>query len=185
MEGRRSEVNPSFTGLLARSSMAGPSLASPGRRMATRRAHSSVAELAEHYWVARNTILKALRPLGDDGLIENLAQLGHLQGAGLAATRSRETLSACDAGAEDAPRQTFAAGPLLTSDPLGPPEWPPRAAPGLSASISYLVGDTGFEPVTFSVSGRRAPAAPIARDDASLPDLRGAPAAVTASWPGG
>ena len=33
-----------------------------------------------------------------------------------------------------------------------------------------LVGRTGFEPVTFSVSGRRAPAAPTARDDESLPD---------------
>jgi hypothetical protein len=28
----------------------------------------------------------------------------------------------------------------------------------------YLVGDTGIEPVTSSVSGRRAPAAPIARE---------------------
>jgi hypothetical protein len=45
-----------------------------------------------------------------------------------------------------------------------------------------LVGGTGFEPVTFSVSGRRAPAAPTARDDASLPDLRDAPAAITTSW---
>jgi hypothetical protein len=39
--------------------------------------------------------------------------------------------------------------------------------------------------VTFSVSGRRAPAAPTAQDDASLPDLRGAPAAITMSWLGG
>jgi DNA-binding GntR family transcriptional regulator len=44
--------------------------------MATRRAHASVAELAEHYWVARDTILKALRPLGDDGLIEILPNWG-------------------------------------------------------------------------------------------------------------
>ena len=29
---------------------------------------------------------------------------------------------------------------------------------------SYLVGRTGFEPVTSSVSGKRAPAAPTARD---------------------
>src|SRR4029077_16773926 len=37
---------------------------------------------------------------------------------------------------------------------------------------SKRVGRTGFEPVTFSVSGRRAPAAPTARDDESLPDSR-------------
>jgi hypothetical protein len=39
-----------------------------------------------------------------------------------------------------------------------------------AASGAFLVGRTGFEPVTFSVSGRRAPAAPTARDDESLPD---------------
>ena len=39
-----------------------------------------------------------------------------------------------------------------------------------SNSLSKLVGRTGFEPVTFSVSGRRAPAAPTAQDDESLPD---------------
>src|SRR5580704_16931430 len=33
-----------------------------------------------------------------------------------------------------------------------------------------MVGRTGFETVTFSVSGRRAPAAPTAQDDESLPD---------------
>ncbi len=33
-----------------------------------------------------------------------------------------------------------------------------------------MVGRRGFEPLTFSVSGRRAPAAPTARDDESLPD---------------
>src|SRR6201994_267357 len=37
---------------------------------------------------------------------------------------------------------------------------------------AFLVGRTGFEPVTFSVSGRRAPAAPTARDDESLPEPR-------------
>src|SRR5437588_2888030 len=37
---------------------------------------------------------------------------------------------------------------------------------------TFLVGRTGFEPVTFSVSGRRAPAAPTARDDESLPEPR-------------
>src|SRR6201985_2482872 len=45
----------------------------------------------------------------------------------------------------------------------------PRANPGYSISLFNLVGRTGFEPVTFSVSGRRAPAAPTARDDESLP----------------
>ena len=47
-------------------------------------------------------------------------------------------------------------------------------APMVSSSYSIflfnLVGRTGFEPVTFSVSGRRAPAAPTARDVESLPD---------------
>ena len=41
---------------------------------------------------------------------------------------------------------------------------------GKGSSKSVMVGRTGFEPVTFSVSGRRAPAAPTARDDESLPD---------------
>src|SRR5450755_492958 len=36
---------------------------------------------------------------------------------------------------------------------------------------AFLVGRRGFEPLTFSVSGRRAPAAPTAQDDESLPDL--------------
>ena len=45
----------------------------------------------------------------------------------------------------------------------------PMASPRYSNSLSKLVGRTGFEPVTFSVSGRRAPAAPTARDDESLP----------------
>src|ERR1043165_9686439 len=49
-----------------------------------------------------------------------------------------------------------------------PPEWPPRVIPGYSIFLTNLVGRTGFEPVTFSVSGRRAPAAPTARDDESL-----------------
>jgi hypothetical protein len=59
-------------------------------------------------------------------------------------------------------------------------DWPHSGhlAPGMalmpcsrhSNSFSKLVGRTGFEPVTFSVSGRRAPAAPTARDDESLPD---------------
>lgn len=31
-------------------------------------------------------------------------------------------------------------------------------------TCGYVVGDTGFEPVTSSVSGKRATAAPIARD---------------------
>jgi hypothetical protein len=53
-----------------------------------------------------------------------------------------------------------------------------------SRDLRYLVGGTGFEPVTFSVSGRRAPAAPTARDDESLPDPWGAPAALTTSRPG-
>src|SRR4029453_835492 len=46
----------------------------------------------------------------------------------------------------------------------------PRANSWYSNSLSKLVGRTGFEPVTFSVSGRRAPAAPTARDDESLPE---------------
>ena len=57
---------------------------------------------------------------------------------------------------------------------------PAAVGPGLSADASYsvakghdsgsvvmasnLVGRTGFEPVTSSVSGKRAPAAPTARD---------------------
>src|SRR6266576_1376871 len=46
----------------------------------------------------------------------------------------------------------------------------PRGSFKLFDLFLYLVGRTGFEPVTFSVSGRRAPAAPTARDDESLPD---------------
>jgi hypothetical protein len=38
--------------------------------------------------------------------------------------------------------------------------------------------------VTSSVSGRRAPAAPIAQDDVSLPELRSAPAGIRTSRPG-
>ena len=41
---------------------------------------------------------------------------------------------------------------------------PERWAPG-SIEPLVLVGDTGIEPVTSSVSGKRAPAAPIARAD--------------------
>ena len=59
------------------------------------------------------------------------------------------------------------------------------SAPWRALSCIYWVGRRGFEPLTFSVSGRRAPAAPTARDDESLPDLWGAPAAVTTSRPGG
>ena len=52
--------------------------------------------------------------------------------------------------------------------PLGPRNGP-RGLLSYSIFIYNLVGRTGFEPVTFSVSGRRAPAAPTARDDESLP----------------
>ena len=45
----------------------------------------------------------------------------------------------------------------------------PETCSSYSTFFFYLVGRTGFEPVTFSVSGRRAPAAPTARDDESLP----------------
>ena len=48
------------------------------------------------------------------------------------------------------------------------PEWPQELFE-LFDFLFNLVGRTGFEPVTFSVSGRRAPAAPTARDDESLP----------------
>src|SRR2546429_8725489 len=48
----------------------------------------------------------------------------------------------------------------------------PKGFSSYSNFLSKLVGRTGFEPVTFSVSGRRAPAAPTARDDESLPDSR-------------
>ena len=39
-----------------------------------------------------------------------------------------------------------------------------------ASSGALLVGRRGFEPLTFSVSGRRAPTAPTAQDDESLPD---------------
>ena len=45
----------------------------------------------------------------------------------------------------------------------------PKGCSSYSIFFFYVVGRTGFEPVTFSVSGRRAPAAPTARDDESLP----------------
>ena len=48
----------------------------------------------------------------------------------------------------------------------------PEGCSRCSIYLYNLVGRTGFEPVTFSVSGRRAPAAPTARDDESLPDSR-------------
>ena len=71
-----------------------------------------------------------------------------------------------------------------------PPEWPSVCS--IRSVIPFdLVGRTGFEPVTFSVSGRRAPAAPTARDDESLPDSPAASepscqaAVTTTSWAGG
>ena len=42
----------------------------PGERM------PAVAELAQHYGVARNTIAKALRRLADDGLVEIVPNWG-------------------------------------------------------------------------------------------------------------
>ncbi len=54
---------------------------------------------------------------------------------------------------------------------LGPRNGP-KGCSRCSIILFDLVGRTGFEPVTFSVSGRRAPAAPTARDDESLPDFR-------------
>jgi hypothetical protein len=48
-----------------------------------------------------------------------------------------------------------AAGLVLTTDG---PSW------GQGSNYGCLVGRTGFEPVTSSVSGKRAPAAPTARD---------------------
>src|ERR1700750_2309342 len=56
----------------------------------------------------------------------------------------------------------------LDADHLAP-GMAPKANTGYSIYFFKLVGRTGFEPVTFSVSGRRAPAAPTARDDESLP----------------
>jgi hypothetical protein len=47
----------------------------------------------------------------------------------------------------------------MTRPPLRSREWG-----------AFLVGRRGFEPLTFSVSGRRAPTAPTAQDDESLPD---------------
>ena len=64
-------------------------------------------------------------------------------------------------------------GPLMCGSSHGPAIWhrsgnAPNekaltAAFSLVRAISVLVGDTGFEPVTSSVSGKRAPTAPIAR----------------------
>jgi len=42
----------------------------PGERL------PAVAELAEHYGVARNTVIKALRRLADDGLVEIVPNWG-------------------------------------------------------------------------------------------------------------
>ena len=42
----------------------------PGERL------SAVAELAQHYGVARNTVIKALRRLADDGLVEIVPNWG-------------------------------------------------------------------------------------------------------------
>jgi DNA-binding GntR family transcriptional regulator len=42
----------------------------PGERL------PAVAELAEHYGVARNTVMKALRRLADDGLVESVPNWG-------------------------------------------------------------------------------------------------------------
>ena len=42
----------------------------PGERM------PAVAELAQHYGVARNTVIKALRRLAEDGLIEIVPNWG-------------------------------------------------------------------------------------------------------------
>ena len=42
----------------------------PGERL------PSVADLAQHYGVARNTVIKALRRLAEDGLIEIVPNLG-------------------------------------------------------------------------------------------------------------
>jgi DNA-binding GntR family transcriptional regulator len=36
----------------------------------------AVAELAEHYGVARNTVIKALRRLAEDGLVETVPNWG-------------------------------------------------------------------------------------------------------------
>ena len=50
----------------------------------------------------------------------------------------------------------------VTASPRGTPEQQEARAVLARASI-MVVGDTGIEPVTSSVSGKRAPAAPIAR----------------------
>jgi hypothetical protein len=44
-----------------------------------------------------------------------------------------------------------------------------RGPLGASDLLVLLVGDTGFEPVTSSVSRKRATTAPIARDDSKIP----------------
>ncbi len=62
-------------------------------------------------------------------------------------------------------------------------DWPIRGM-RTGRERNRMVGRRGFEPLTFSVSGRRAPAAPTARDDESLPDLWGAPAAIRRAGPG-
>jgi DNA-binding GntR family transcriptional regulator len=48
----------------------------PGERM------PAVAELAQHYGVARNTIAKALRRLADDGLVEIVPNWGTFRARG-------------------------------------------------------------------------------------------------------
>jgi DNA-binding GntR family transcriptional regulator len=40
----------------------------------------AVAELAEHYGVARNTVIKALRRLAGDGLVEIVPNWGTFRG---------------------------------------------------------------------------------------------------------
>jgi len=59
----------------------------PGERL------PAVAELAQHYSVARNTVIKALRRLADDGTGRDRAELGNVPGAELGKPRTLGALT--------------------------------------------------------------------------------------------
>jgi len=145
-------------------------LGSPLDAANVRRAFRRVAEVAgldAETWTPRELRHSSLSLLSSTGLaIEDISHLvGH---ANTRVTESvyREELRPVltrGAGAMDAlfPRPVGA-----QIGKQGSYRWSPRelhrlaVAPGQGG---YLVGDTGFEPVTSSVSGKRATAAPIAR----------------------
>jgi site-specific DNA recombinase len=86
-----------------------------------------------------------------------VVQRGSTKAAQPVAAKQMGDRSTDEVDLETAGRERLISSLALT---LGGQGWSKRA----------LVGGTGIEPVTFSVSGRRAPAAPTAQCSASLPD---------------